>query len=115
MNADIILEAIYNWEYFWWALLSFYIIISETIYFLSCKYSLLGQDEGWVSYKFFSFFTGVPVLMMGAMISLPGMALISSIVNDPIKSLKVTGIIVVVLVGLSIFLYSNYRVWERYN
>ncbi len=119
MDAEIIIEIIFAWKYIWWLILFSWIVISETNYFFMCKFNLgqysEGDEFGWFEKKAVSFFFGFMAIMIIIMAGTLGMALTSSIINNPMATLKFVGITLAIVGGIFLFFYMNYKIWEKYN
>lgn len=119
MSIDTILEVIFDWKYVWWIILVCYIFVSEGLYFIMCKFNLGedvdGGEMNWIGKKFMSFAFGIMITMLIGCIIILGIGLTVSIIDDPMGCLKIAGIIISVIVGIFVFFFANYKIWERFN
>jgi hypothetical protein len=113
MDPDLIMEAMFNWKYIWWVILFSYVLVSEVIYFFSCKYNT--DETGWFEMKFFSFGLGIMGTLLIICIVPLVIVLGHEIITNPTGCLKVIAIIVSILLGIFLFFFANYKIWEKYN
>lgn len=119
IEVETIFNMIFGWKYIWWAMLGLYVFLSETLYFMMCKYDLGefedGKEWNWIKKKIFSLFIVIPITF-GLTLIIPGIiTLVMNIVINPLTSLKISGIIVGIILAIFIFFYTNYKIWERFN
>lgn len=119
MNVDAVAEVMFNWEYIHWVLLTLWVLISEILYFIICKFKLREFDDGeqfqWLRTKIFSFVYGIIITTILILVSILGIAIVSSMANNPIGFIKGLGITIIIIAAVISFIYCNYKIWERDN
>jgi len=119
MDPETVIQIIFEWKYIWWFILGLYILSSEILYWMSCKFKWWkeydGKDSGWFYNKITSFSYGSILTLALVLLFSFITAIVINIFNNPLLFLKIIGITIGVIVIIFLFFFANYKIWERYN
>ena len=95
MTIDTIMTHMFEWKYIWWTILVSYVLISEVLYWIMCKFDDDKERLGWIHTKLVCFFIGgvvTCVLILFIPISIGSFIYIT---HNPMNVIKGIGIFLI--------------------
>ena len=119
MEPELIMEAMLKSKIFWAAAIPAWLILSEIVYLLICKFAPKGQledsDYDWLTTKLVCFMLGFLFIMVLILCGFTLFIFVNGFLSNPLGFLKV---ISAIIFGTGIFfglLHFNHKIWKRYR